>query len=458
MSWLAVVASAVAAVMPPRPPSKPTARPEPTDEPSADDVDGAPEPGAESGRVDAPDDPDTAPRQLGRAVLFLPRMVFAIGFAPVRGALWAYDRYQLRERYYQIFWNEERTIGLVPIARLESGYGLTAGAKLVDRDLFGEGEHLSLRAAKGGRYRYLMSGELRTGRRLGDRAELELVGEYEGRSRDSFYGIGDLDDAPRARFRQKVKRGIVSADLGGAAPLHLRVSGALASFDFADNPDEPSIDDLFPRMEALGFEGFRQGYGELELRWDTRRPSTFWEVTAVPSTGWLLLGFGGRALVSDDLPDYWRYGVDLQRYLRVGAGPRVLSARLYGEAVSGDRDEVPFNQLPKLGGWRLLRGYPLDRFRDRVAAVGSLEYSWDLMRELSASVFVDAGRVAPSLDALGDAVRDSDLRVGYGLGFYAHTRSAFVLSGSIATSIDGGVVLNLAFDPVFDRPERVERR
>jgi outer membrane protein assembly factor BamA len=122
--------------------------------------------------------------------------------------------------------------------------------------------------------------------------------------------------------------------------------------------------------------------------------------------------------------------------------------------VTAGRDEVPFTELPRLGGSTYLRGYSLDRFRDRVAAFGSATYSWDLSQWFSANVFVDAGRVYPSLDQLSL----EGMRMGYGVALEAHSTNSFVLEGSIASSIDGGLMFNLSFNPVFDIDERVRRR
>jgi hypothetical protein len=86
--------------------------------------------------------------------------------------------------------------------------------------------------------------------------------------------------------------------------------------------------------------------------------------------------------------DYLRYGGQLQSFWRLGRGPRTLSGRLYLDAVTGSLDEVVFTQLPQLGGPYLLRGYDRDQFRDRIATLGSFEYTWDLGRYPMASMFV----------------------------------------------------------------------
>jgi hypothetical protein len=455
LAVMAALASTSAAAQPP--PLDPT--PEASDAPAAPaptaaDVAGAPLPGDESGRVDRIDPGDGAGRHLGRGILFLPRAVFVVVFSPFRGAVWALERYQLQERTKQIFFNDEGTIGLYPTARIESGFGLNVGGRFVNRDLAGEDEKLSLAAGIGGRYSQIYHASLGSGRRLGERVSLQIDGEYEQRPKDRFYGVGNLDDAELARFRQRIARVAAVLDVRTVGPLRALVSAAIKDVEFDRSETGEPIDELYPAEALVGFEGIRHAYSELEVRWDTRRPATPWQPQVIHSAGWLAAAFAGRARALDGGASFWRLGADLQHFVAVGEGPRVLAARLHVEAVDEARDEVAFTELPRLGGKTYLRGYPADRFRDRVATVASVEYRWDLTRILGASLFVDAGRVsggAPDLDP-------DELRVGYGVAVEGHTDRSFLVRAMLASSIDGGIFLDIAFDPVFDLEARTVRR
>jgi hypothetical protein len=445
---------------------------EPPREPCADDVAGAPVPGAESGRSDPGDDGDTLAREVGRGALFVPKLVIDTALQPVRGGLWAWDRFQLDDLYYRIFFNASRTIGLTPSVGYDYGYGVNGvygGVRFVARDMFGEREHLALTAATGMMYRQLYSAELRSGDRLGHRFALELDAGFEQHPEDPFYGVGngDLiampvapidartdDTAVLARYRQQRVRVALVGDARVWSSLHLRGGGAVSDVQLAKSDVGMPIDTSYDTAGLVGWNGVRAAYGELELRWDSRRRATEYEPSSVFATGTLASAFSGREHVLDGGRDFWRYGFDLQQFLRIAAGPRVLALRLHGETVSGSRDDVPFTELPRLGGLTYLRGYPLDRFRDRVATFGSAEYEWDLALRVQASVFVDAGRVYDSLDAIGP----DHLRVGYGFGIEAHTQQSFVMQLSIASSIDGGLMFNLGFNPVTDLDDRVRRR
>jgi hypothetical protein len=156
--------------------------------------------------------------------------------------------------------------------------------------------------------------------------------------------------------------------------------------------------------------------------------------------------FAGRVLRTDGGRDFTHYGVDLQHDLAVGSGPRFFSLRFYGEGVTGDRGDVPFAELPNLGG-DFLRGYSYARFRDRVAAFGSIQYQWDLSHNADAYLFTDAGRVYGSLDALAL----DHLKVGYGLGLDLHTSDDFLIAASIGSSIDGGISVTASLNPIRNR-------
>ncbi|HEX3477484.1 MAG TPA: BamA/TamA family outer membrane protein [Kofleriaceae bacterium] len=438
------------------------------------DLAGAPVPGAESGRIDPPAG-DSIWRLGLRGLLFVPKVATDAVLSPVKLTAWAYDRYHLDELYYRVFFNDARTIGLVPTAALDSGFGISGGARFVDRNVLGAREHLSVEAQFGGRYRQVYKAALRSGDRLGHHLAIEIDGQYEMRPKDPFWGIGDNSDSappaapidPRtdptavdARYRERIARaaGVIDARL--IDHIHLRSSTELTERTFAASSASDlgsgsvPIDAVYDPMTLVGFGGVRSLYSELELRFDDRGRTSYFEPVALYSVGSLAAVFAGRTHRLDSAPDYWRYGVDLQHFFRLTEGPRVLALRLRGEGVSGTLAEVPFTELPQLGGADDLRGYPADRFRDRVSAVGSAEYEWDLSDLLSASVYVDAGRVFRSLDDVGSG----RLRVGYGIALQGHTEYSFGFRGSLSSSIDGGLFFNLSFNQVFALDERVRRR
>src|SRR6185312_13685883 len=103
-----------------------------------------------------------------------------------------------------------------------------------------------------------------------------------------------------------------------------------------------------------------------------------------------------------------------------------------------------------LGGPLYLRGYALDRFRDRVAADATVEYRWDLTEWIAAHAFVDAGRVYGALAELTAA----DMRTGYGVGLDVGRGTMRI---DLASSVDGGLYLAVALDPIADLDTRARQ-
>ena len=423
------------------------------DEPSAADVANAPVPGQESGRTDPPEG-DSLLRDIGQGVLVAPRVAVEVTMAPVRATLWTFDRFKLVDRFKGVFFDDTETYGLYPTAVVDSSYGVTLGARFVHRNLFGERERLALRGGSGGEFRAQAKAGLRTGKRLGERAELALEGEFERRPNDAFYGIGNSTDGVAAHHRQELVRGIAALDVRALSSFHVYAAGAVTDLGYAATDEGVPIDVMFDPSVLAGWMGTRNVYGELELRWDTRRLPERQDDHATYDRGWLVSAFAGRVHQLEAGRDHWRYGAEVQHHWRIGAGPRVLATRVRTEAVSGDLSDVAFTQLPQLGGKVMLRGYPRDRFRDRIATAGSLEYQWDLSGHLMASAFADVGRVFPEWRE----VQPTDLRVGYGMSLQVHADKRFLASLQFASSIDGGFFIDFAFDPVFDIKPRVEER
>ena len=110
--------------------------------------------------------------------------------------------------------------------------------------------------------------------------------------------------------------------------------------------------------------------------------------------------------------------------------------------VEGDDSEIPFSELPRLGGPNRLRGYPLDRFRDEKAAVGTVEYHYPIHQFVAGALYVDVGKVAKSY---GDFL-NSNWKVGGGGGFIVRSRDNQLFTFDIAYG--EGVQFHLTTDPL----------
>ncbi len=437
---------------------------------TAADVHGAPVPGDESGRLDEPDR-DSIVRRAARGALFVPRTILDWGLSPIRGLWWLQDRYALDDLYYRTFYNADRTIGLYPTVIYNSGLGLSAGAAFADTSTFGEHERLALQATTGmvtdEPYRESFLASVSTGDRISKRLQLGLAGNFDRRPSDPFYGIGngDIVAAPAGApidprtstiavptwLRYQEARVAATADLRIVDRVHVRATGALTQIELARSTTGPAIDEVYDPADLVGWmNGVEHAYGELALSFDERKRVSLYEPRDLHADGWLATAFTGRVHRLDGGVDYWHYGFETQYDWRLAKGPRVIATRFHVDGVTGSLSDVPFVELPYLGGGQFLRGYDYERFRDRIAAVGTVEYEWDLAQMISASVFVDVGRVYDTVSE----VTLANLRVGYGVGLEIHDTNRFWLEASLASSIDGGIFASLSFNPTLDSTPR----
>jgi hypothetical protein len=406
---------------------------------TAAEAEGAPSPGDESGRTDPVDGGDSALRVVGRGALFVPKLVVDAVLFPARGAVWLTDRYHLSDLYTRTFYTEDRRISFVPVGSYVTGYGLAGGVRFVDRDTFGEHERGEVDATIGASYRSVVAARIDSGGRFDD-LRLGLDGAYERLPEEPFFAIGndtEIDDP--GHYKLRAARIAATADVRAISAFHVIGRAELADIGTWQASEDPLADPAI-------LESTRHGIGELELRWDTRGHATAWEPRTSRTAGTLAAVFAGRVLRLDHGHDFTHYGAELQHYVEVGRGPRWIALRLYGEGVSGNYADVPFFELPVLGG-DFLRNYAYDRFRDRIAAYGSIQYQWDLSHYFDAYLFADAGRVYSSLDAL----TLEHLRLGYGVGLELHTGEDFIVAASIGSTSDGGIAVIASLNPLATR-------
>lgn len=124
---------------------------------------------------------------------------------------------------------------------------------------------------------------------------------------------------------------------------------------------------------------------------------------------------------------YWRYRADLQQYVPLSAdGRKVLAFRASAETNQEKAgNQVPFFDLPAIGGRSSVRGFEGRRFIDKSAMNVSAEYRYRIWRHFDWALFVDAGQVAPEV---GDFGWDR-FHKGYGMRFIAR-------EGKHAVSVD----------------------
>ena len=452
-------------------------------EPASDDVAAAPLPHQADGVLIPGDGNQHAWLWLPRAVLFVPRLTLEIPFAVSRYGLWAYDHYDVKDRLVELFFNDDETIGLYPSAFFETGFGLNAGARFVWRDIAGKEASFHARAGYGGRQGRVLQASLDSGELFGDRVEVEATIDYEVQPRSRFFGIGNgdlvaLPDTPdpddpapgtidplyddtaiATRFFYEMSKAELTGDLRLDDVLSLRASAGYRHVVFggemADQLGDLDVAMAYDTSTLVGHDtGLDSLCFELEVAHDTRRATRIYLPERMLADGRRLNAWlGYQHGLSDDPSRFARLGAEAQQFIDLWQGTRILALRARFEAVSGALDRIPFIDLPALGGPYVLRGYDRDRFRDRYAGLITAEYGYPIKYLATGFVFVEAGRVWRDFNDLDLA--GNRLAFGWGLQFY--TPAAYLGRLSLASSVDGGVQLQLSLDPVFGSYKRAER-
>jgi hypothetical protein len=267
-----------------------------------------------------------------------------------------------------------------------------------------------------------------------ERSRLDAVGGYEKSLTRRFFGLG-----PDSRERDETSYTDEVIDLGARSELALPRAGGdwIASVGVRGEhhnlapgrvSGRPTTDDVFPELFAAG-DGVASLTLSAGLRYDTRdsqhQPYAGWQVGVfVDAPVWQSTGdagavFTGFGNVAFRLPPLLHRGGDQREE---NPPTDTLALGLTVQASAGD---MPFYELPSLGGADTLRGYIANRFTDNSAWHAVAEYRFwviprgfaltDLIRieRIGMALFYEAGTVADSLDKLPE----TRVHTSYGVGF-----------------------------------------
>jgi outer membrane protein assembly factor BamA len=363
-------------------------------------------------------------------VLVVPRLVLTVAFLPLQEGLRAASR-RFRSNGDDGHDDDVRTVAVLPHVSYASGFGTTLGIAGRYENLGGYGEEAALTAGIGGVYAQFGEVALRADRAAGSPVWLESRTRYEIRPQQVFQGVGDGSSAIESRYREDrltaVARGGVS--LGEDRRL-VRVGGSLvferSSFGAKDDgySAAPSIESVYDTHDLPGFDrGVKTVEAQMNLFVDTR------DAVAKTSSGVLASAYVGAVPALQQQYGYTHVGFDVRQAIDLYKKNRVLVLRAAFEGVLGERADIPWSRLARLGGEGSLRGYLFDRFRDRESALVSAEYHYPIHEAIAAAVFVDAGHVAPDPASL---TAFSRWRAGGGVGLRIRTKDTTLASLDLA--------------------------
>jgi hypothetical protein len=275
---------------------------------------------------------------------------------------------------------------------------------------------------------------------------LQIHGGWQRNSQEDFYGFG-MDSDRQDRTNYLLEGGTVGGVVWWNAPEWLYVGGGVGGFDINVGPGTdqgfPPTQEVFPpeAVPGLDVQGRFARYSAFAAV-DWRNPGHPWR------GGYYLAMYDFWDDVDSDTYDYGKLEVDLQQYIPFLMGKRVIALR--GKTVltfTDDDHQVPFYDMPILGGHQELRGYDYARFRDLNSILLTAEYRAEVWMAMDMALFVDAGKVFPQHSDLNF----KNLAYDYGFGIRLKTvqstflRADFVFGGE---SFRFFVVFDDVFDPL----------
>jgi hypothetical protein len=291
-----------------------------------------------------------------------------------------------------------------------------------------------------------------------------LIG-YRRTDGERFYGLGNGDEpeaelvlpldaqvegpAVHTQYRVAEARANVAAEVAFARALTTRVLHGWRIRDVSSGPrgefNSPWTDEIFDSDTLVGYgPALVDAYSEVSFILDTRQAVRADMPRELPGGGVLgQVWTGLQAGVVDPHPTFLRVGFDVQPFIDVYRGNRILHLRLRGATALGPISQIPFLDLPSLGGSQLLRGYNPNRFRGRVTLLASVEYRYPIQESFAAYVFSDVGQVWPGWQDITMSSFREDIRIGFGAGLQVYSATLPLFRGQIATSIDGGFFVHL---------------
>ncbi len=217
---------------------------------------------------------------------------------------------------------------------------------------------------------------------------------------DKYWGPGNQSaDIPNVDYDVQVIEGsIVVEGLTGLSGFTRDGFIYRGSYrDMKDLKDNPNLTDSTVGVEG----GFTSGFG-FDFVVDSR-DAVFYPTRG----GFHQLDFVWYAPLFLSEYRYTEVGVDLRRYFPLSPS-QVLAIQVRANMVFG---EVPFYDLPALGGGTIMRGYYEGRYRDLNAVAGQVEYRRHLWWRLGMVLFAGVGDVFGS-----DQSDPSFSRLKYSLG------------------------------------------
>ena len=313
---------------------------------------------------------------------------------------------------------DETTLEPLPIISYDTDVGLGYGAKAFFLNHLGLNESFDLvlfNSTKGERwYRFVFSipdFELRQGKIYP--FSLDILVDYDKWIKNSYFGIGNDS---KFEDREYYTREPIELSLTASRGFTQTLVGQLGvefkstrNFNFEESDEPKSLINL---PHELNPKNAKYLSFFVNMRYDTRNsfinPS---HGIVVQAEGELSPNFSFTNV------SFNRLGLMLQSYSKLFYPTTILALRFNFQNAYGDK--IPIQNLLSLGGNQTLRGYPQDRFLDKIAAAANAELRFPIYWRFGGVAGIDLGRVWNKNSEIG--FTGWHMNPNFGLRFYFET-------------------------------------
>jgi outer membrane protein assembly factor BamA len=236
-----------------------------------------------------------------------------------------------------------------------------------------------------------------------------------------FFGIGNDTSSEFESYTEQEFLFNTAFQIELFPQFHVGPLYQIQYFDISDTDENSSLN----IGSIPGNEGGKVSGTGLLLSYDSRDNLFF------SKSGFLIrfsASFYHEILASDY--DYQKYSLDYRQYIPLYSTDHSLGFQFLLESASG---EIPFQNLPMLGGQNLMRGIFKGRFRDKNLLSLQGEYRMKLSQDWHWVLFAGTGRVASRPENLSSR----DLKTAFGSGIrYRVSESGLNLRLDLAYSPD----------------------
>ncbi len=382
-------------------------------------------------------EPEDAENRWPYRLLAAPEYAWSGLAYPFKKLAIAYERHDVMNRTLDVFMTDERTAGVFPKfalgGTLSSGIGFTA----FNNNLFRKNKEVRLSYLLATRENQVSEASYQDPSFFGSQWFLDSNVFWLNFDEGHFFPGGNRSqerDQTNFELKQlawdvKLGRRLIG-DVSAAITGRILIADAKGSDRLPATP--VSVTGNNSSMTALAVE-----------------PSIWYDSRDNPfrsTRGWFVEGaFTYTDQVDRDQFRYLGYRFEIQRYIPVFRGDRVLLLRWYlakQDGVGGG--SIPFYELTLLDLNNGLRGFDRGRWQDEGALLFNVEWRFPVWQDVEGDIFVDEGQVFGSYKDIG--LQHFRYSVGGGLRFVSTRKFGFRIQA--AASEDGVLALirgNLEF-------------